>query len=230
MKSDKGELLTREQIEQVKKFALGINHNLPAYDGGDYGRGVWGIVATLCDMVLSAVREAQQEHVDSAPASVGGLTGAEATPRTNALLEKHVREEYSAWESCKSYREHAFELERELAAARCAVAPGLCEARVLRSDRDRWKTRALTAEAALASSQGTPVSASEPNSPPAVAVSAYEALKRDAERYRWLRRLDASPLQVYDCERDAETSIFADDLDAAIDAAMQAPGTKEGTG
>lgn len=44
-------------------------------------------------------------------------------------------------------------------------------------------------------------------------------MKRDAERYRFLRQLDAKGIQVYDGNND--TSIFGYDLDAAIDAAMK---------
>lgn len=40
----------------------------------------------------------------------------------------------------------------------------------------------------------------------------------DARRYRWLRKLDADGIQVYEGANDR--SIFGDELDAAIDAAI----------
>lgn len=46
-----------------------------------------------------------------------------------------------------------------------------------------------------------------------------EALRADAERYRWLRRLDAAGIQVYDGANDR--SVFGEELDAAIDAARR---------
>ena len=43
--------------------------------------------------------------------------------------------------------------------------------------------------------------------------------KKDAERYRFLRQLDAKGIQVYHGKEDA--SIFGNELDAAIDEAMK---------
>ena len=45
------------------------------------------------------------------------------------------------------------------------------------------------------------------------------AAEKDAERYRFLRQLDAKGIQVYHGEEDA--SIFGNELDAAIDEAMK---------
>lgn len=49
-----------------------------------------------------------------------------------------------------------------------------------------------------------------------------EALRKDAQRYRWLRALDAGGIQVYYVPVDPHLSIFGDELDAAIDAAIDA--------
>ena len=50
-----------------------------------------------------------------------------------------------------------------------------------------------------------------------------EALRADAERYRWMRRIDSSPIHVFDLTsaETADASIYGDELDAAIDTARR---------
>lgn len=53
-----------------------------------------------------------------------------------------------------------------------------------------------------------------------VPVGEVEALRKDAERYRWLRQLDAGGIQVYDAKTKSDLSFIGEELDAAVDAAM----------
>lgn len=53
-----------------------------------------------------------------------------------------------------------------------------------------------------------------------VDITTYEALRRDAERYRWLR--DGSNWPAVFASSDAPEPLRGDELDAAIDAAMKA--------